>query len=303
MNLKQLEAFYWLSQFGKHRQTAEYLGLTQPAVSARITALEKDLGKTLIDREADGFVLTDQGLEVAEFAVQFLNLREAMLGRLQDRHKRGVSLGLVGMAALTWGPRLREALLAELPEMTIDIYLGSDLQLRRLVEAGTLDAAITASGDRARGADFGVEYQVGWVSRGDVIEGLPQPMSPDDLRALPLVHYPKTSPLFNPVADYVDDMAERTAPRHYGNSLSAICEMVRLGYGASALPLAALESEIASGKVVEIAATEGLAPLHVACTYANRARRKQVGQVLDLAREAARAWCRDHGRYSSFEDL
>ena len=60
---------------------------------------------------------------------------------------------------------------------------------------------------------------------------------------------------------------------------------------------------IASGKVVEIAATEGLAPLHVACTHANRARRKQVGQVLELAREAARAWCRDHGRYSSFEDL
>jgi DNA-binding transcriptional LysR family regulator len=291
MNLKQLEAFYWLSQFGNHRQTAEYLGLTQPAVSARITALEKDLGKTLIDREANGFVLTDQGLEVAEFAVQFLNLREAMLGRLQDRHKRGVCLGLVGMAALTWGPRLRRALLAELPDMTIDIYLGSDLQLRRLVEAGTL------------GADFAVRYEVGWVARADVIEGCATPMSPDDLRALPLVHYPKTSPLFNPVADYVDDMAERSAPRHYGNSLSAICEMVRLGYGASALPLAALESEIASGKVVEIAATEGLAPLHVACTHANRARRKQVGQVLELAREAARAWCAEHGRYSSFEDL
>ena len=303
MNLKQLEAFYWLSQFGNHRQTAEYLGLTQPAVSARITSLEKDLGKTLIDREANGFALTDQGLEVAEFAVQFLNLREAMLGRLQDRHKQGVSIGLVGMSALTWGPLLRDRVAEEAPELMFDIYVGSDLQLRRLVEAGTLDAAFTATGDRARGADFAVRYEVGWVAHADVIKGCEQPMSPDDLRALPLVHYPKTSPLFNPVADYVDNMAERSAARHYGNSLSAICEMVRLGYGASALPLAALENEIASGKVVEIVATEGLAPLHVACTYANCARRKQVGQVLDLAREAARAWCREHGRYSSFVDL
>ncbi|MBY6005552.1 LysR family transcriptional regulator [Salipiger bermudensis] len=303
MNLKQLEAFYWLSQFGNHRQTAEYLGLTQPAVSARITSLEKDLGKTLIDREANGFALTDQGLEVAEFAVQFLNLREAMLGRLQDRHKQGVSIGLVGMAALTWGPLLRDRVAEEAPELMFDIYVGSDLQLRRLVEAGTLDAAFTATGDRARGADFAVRYEVGWVAHAGVIKGCEQPMSPDALRALPLVHYPKTSPLFNPVADYVDNMAERSAARHYGNSLSTICEMVRLGYGASALPLAALEREIASGKVVEIAATEGLAPLHVSCTHANRARRKQVGEVLELAREAARAWCGEHRRYSSFEDL
>ena len=132
MNFKQLEAFYWLSQFGNHRQTAEFLGLTQPAVSARIHSLEKDLGKTLIDRDAQGFVLTDQGLEVAEFAVQFLNLREAMMGRLQDKKKRRLTVGLAGMAALTWGPLLRDAADAD-GEIMLDIYSGSDLQLRGFV--------------------------------------------------------------------------------------------------------------------------------------------------------------------------
>ncbi|ANT60838.1 MULTISPECIES: LysR family transcriptional regulator [unclassified Salipiger] len=303
MNFKQLEAFYWLSEFHNYRQTAEHLGLTQPAVSARIQSLEKDLGKTLIDREAPGFVLTDQGLEVAEFAVDFLNLREAMMGRLQDKQKRGLSIGLAGMAALTWGPLLRAAVEAAHPELILDIYAGSDLQLRRFVEAGTLDAAFTATGDRARGTDFAVRYDVGWVARPDVIEGRAMPMSPDELRKLPLVLYPKTSPLFTPVADYVDDMRERPAPRHYGNSLSTICEMVRGGYGASALALTALREDLARGTVVHIPATEPLAPLHVSCTHLNRARRKQVVEVLELAREAAREWCAEHPEYSSFVEI
>ncbi|MAU46408.1 MAG: LysR family transcriptional regulator [Rhodobacteraceae bacterium] len=301
MNFKQLEAFYWLSQFGNHRQTAEFLGLTQPAVSARIHSLEKDLGKTLIDRDAQGFVLTDQGLEVAEFAVQFLNLREAMMGRLQDKKKRRLTVGLAGMAALTWGPLLRDAADAD-GEIMLDIYSGSDLQLRGFVEAGTLDAAFTASGDRVC-ADFGVQYDVGWVAHPDVIAGRSLPMPPEELRALPLVLYPKTSPLFNPVAEYVEEMRDQPAPRHYGNSLATICDMVRKGYGASALALTALEQDIAAGRVVEIPATEPLPPLVVACTHANRARRKQVDTVLGLAREAALAWCAEHGRYASFTDL
>ena len=300
MNLKQLEAFHWLVQFGSYQQTAGFLGLTQPAVSARIQSLERDLGKVLIDREAAAFALTDQGLEVAEFAVQFLNLREAMMGRLQDKRKRGLSLGMAGMAALTWGPMLRDAVRAADPNLVLDFYSGSDLQLRRFVEAGTLDAAFTASGNRDRGSDFAVRYKVGWVARPDVIEGRDLPMTPQDLRSLPLVLYPKTSPLFNPVAEYVDEMRDREAARHYGNSLPTICEMVRLGYGASALALTALEADIAQGRLVEIPVTEELDPLEVACTHANRARRKQVSAVLELARDAARTWCAEHGKYASF---
>ncbi len=302
MNLKQLEAFYWLCQFGSYKRTAQFLGLTQPAVSARIQSLEKDLGKGLIDREAAGFALTDQGVEVEDFAVQFLNLREAMMGRLQDKRKRGLSLGMAGMAALTWGPGLRDAVAQADPDLVLDVYAGSDLQLRRFVEAGTLDAAFTASGDRDRQSDFMVRYRVGWVAHPDVIAGRALPMTPEDLRDLPLVLYPKTSPLFNPVAEYVDEMRDRHAARHYGNSLSTICEMVRLGYGASALALTALEPDIASGRLVEIPVTEELDPLDVSCTYANRARRKQVSTVLGLAREAAREWCAAHGTYASFID-
>lgn len=303
MNFKQLEAFYWLSQIGNYRKTADRLGLTQPAVSARIQALETHLGKTLIDREAPEFRLTDQGVEVSEFALSFLNLQEAMTARLQDKKKRRISVGLVGMAAFTWGALLRERVAAQYPDMLLDIYSGSDLQLSRFVDAGTLDIAFTAGGDRVATTDFAVTYQVGWVARPELIVDQTLPMTPESLRDLPLVLYPKSSPLFNPVAQIIDEMSTRTAPRHFGNSLATICEMVRSGYGASALALAALDREIASGHLVEIPVTEPVEPLNVACTYANQARRKQVREVLNLAHVAAQDWCRANSRYSSFSHL
>jgi len=301
MNFKQLEAFYWVTQFGNHRQTADYLGLTQPAVSARIQSLEKDLGKVLIDRDAPGFVLTDEGIEVAEFAVQFLNLRDAMAGKLQDNHRRRLSIGLAGMAALTWGPLLRD-LVADSCDLMLDVHVGSDLQIRRFVEAGSLDLAFTATGDRVN-ASFAVRYHVGWVARPDVVEGRALPMSPEELRNLPLVLYPKTSPIFMPVAESIEDLQGRPAPRHYGNSLATICEMLRLGYGASALALTALEKDIEAGLLLEIPATEPLPYLEVACTHANRARQKHVSKILKLAQEAAKTWASDHERFATYVDL
>ncbi|ETW11507.1 transcriptional regulator [Roseivivax marinus] len=302
MNFKQLEAFHWLSQLQNYRLTAERLGLTQPAVSARIQSLEEDLGKALIDRDAPGFALTDQGIEVAEYALQFLNLREAMTSRLQDKRKRRLTVGLAGMAAITWGPILQRAVKAADEDLLLDIYSGSDSQLGGFVASGTLDAAFTASGDRADAGGFSVLYEVGWAARPDVIDGCALPMTPEALRSLPLVLYPKTSPLFNPVAEYVEERRARPAPRHYGNSLATICEMIRLGYGASALALAPLEDDIAEGRLMRIPVTEAIPPLDVGCTYVNRARRKQVGAVLEMAREAAREWCSAHPAYSSFVD-
>ncbi len=302
MNFKQLEAFYWLSQIQNYRQTAQRLGLTQPAVSARIQSLESDLGKTLIDRTAPRFRLTDQGIDVAEFALQFLNLRETMNTRLLDKHKQRIALGLAGMASLTWGPLLLRRVRSELPEITLDIYSGSDLQLARFIDAGTLDLAFTASGDRVPEADFTTRFDVGWVAHADLVDGIEQPLTPTALRKLPLVLYPKTSPLWNPVAEVIDDLHSQPAARHYGNSLSTICEMLRLGYGASALALAGLQAELAEGRLVRLRVSEEIAPLELACTFANRARRKQVKRVLALARDCARTWCRDHPQYTSFVD-
>lgn len=303
MNFKQLEAFYWLSRLHSYQRVADHIGLTQPAVSARIAGLEAQLEAKLVDRTAAQFRLTDQGLEVAAFAERFLNLHEAMTARLQQKYRRRFSIGLVGPAALTWGVALRQKV-RQLEDGTIvDFHVGSNVQLQQQVESGGLDMAfLTDEAGVAQVLDgFLVRYAVGWVARPDVVGELVQPLTPEQLRELPLILYPRTSPLFSPIADYIEEARRRPSARHFGNSLPTLVEMLRLGYGASAVPLAVLEQDLAHGMLVELPVTVPLDPFNVRCVHITGARRRQAAQILELARRAAWEWCEAHPRYTAYE--
>src|SRR5207302_747153 len=57
MEIPQVEAFLAVGTFGGFRRAAEALRLTQPAVSARIRALEESLNVRLFERGAHGLAL------------------------------------------------------------------------------------------------------------------------------------------------------------------------------------------------------------------------------------------------------
>lgn len=302
MNLKQMEAFYWLTKFKSYQRVADHIGLTQPAVSARIFGLEDSLGVQLLDRMAPEFTLTEKGYEVAEYAESFLNLTEALTSRLKIKQQRRYVIGVVGMVTRTWAQTLRRKVLDD-PEIgLVDFQSGSNLELRQQVRTGALDMAfVTGEAGLPQISDsFSTLYKVGWVARPDVVGPIKRALTPDELRGLPLILYPHTSPLSRPVADMVDEIHRRPNSRHSGNSLSTICDMVRSGFGASALPLAAMEREIASGMVVEIPTTVQLAPLDIRCVYVNRSRKQHTQKILALARQAAEEWAAAHPRYVSF---
>ena len=56
--MKQLKHFLAVADEGGISAAARRLGLTQPALSRQIKALEDDLGVTLLDRGARSFALT-----------------------------------------------------------------------------------------------------------------------------------------------------------------------------------------------------------------------------------------------------
>ena len=89
----QVQAFLEVARTGNVSRAAEALYVTQPALTARIQTLEKELGETLFVRTGRGVRLTDAGrvfLPCAERAIQALkdgrqaltDLRSASAGRL-----------------------------------------------------------------------------------------------------------------------------------------------------------------------------------------------------------------------------
>jgi DNA-binding transcriptional LysR family regulator len=72
MNLRQLEAFCHVVERGSFSMAAEDMGLSQPAVTFQMQALEKELGATLLDRSARRVVLTESGRALYRHARQIL---------------------------------------------------------------------------------------------------------------------------------------------------------------------------------------------------------------------------------------
>jgi DNA-binding transcriptional LysR family regulator len=79
VEIDQLETFLAVATFGGFHRAAEALRVSQPAVSARIKALEQSLGVSLFARSRSGLTLSEAGRILRPYAEQLL--RTASLAR------------------------------------------------------------------------------------------------------------------------------------------------------------------------------------------------------------------------------
>lgn len=75
MNLRFVEAFYWVASLKSISRAAEKLFLTQSAMSSRIATLEEELGILLLDRRDKQFKLTVAGTRFLVYAQRLLDLQ------------------------------------------------------------------------------------------------------------------------------------------------------------------------------------------------------------------------------------
>lgn len=144
MLLRQIEGFLAVARLGNLSRAAEELFLTQPTLTARLKALEQDLGEPLFVRTGRGMRLTDAGrayLPFAERAMSSLRegrerlqaLKEAASGRLTLSSSPGVSTYAL--------PQLLESFVEAHPGVEVTVRTGHseevlDLVLREEVQVG-----------------------------------------------------------------------------------------------------------------------------------------------------------------------
>ena len=101
MDTRQLVAFCAVVDRRSFSQAAEQLGVTQPAVSLQIRALEKRLGQRLLDRSGRRVEPTEAGQRLYRSAQRLLALEQQLLeevagegeGELTGRLEIGCSTG------------------------------------------------------------------------------------------------------------------------------------------------------------------------------------------------------------------
>jgi len=98
LNYKRLEHFWAVGKEGSVTRAALLLGVSQPAVSAQIRALEKELGETLLRKSGRTLALTDVGRLVYRYADEIFGLgrelAETVRGQPSERPLR-LNVGMV----------------------------------------------------------------------------------------------------------------------------------------------------------------------------------------------------------------
>ncbi|EHU3239462.1 LysR family transcriptional regulator MumR [Acinetobacter baumannii] len=143
MNLKNLEAFYWVVTLNSFNKAATKLQTTQPAVSQKITALENELGFKVLDRSLRQFKLTHKGMTLFKYAEKFMRLETDLVAELtENQHLTGtIRLGVSETIVYTWLVEYIEKVQQEFPKVSVEIVVDLTPNLQEGVRTGDLDMA------------------------------------------------------------------------------------------------------------------------------------------------------------------
>ena len=237
MNIEFLSSFVTVVEAGSLAEAARRLDLTPAAISARLHALEIELGTTLVQRAGRQVRPTDAGIKILERSRALLRDMRDLRVLAQDSSLPGeLRLGVFGSALTSVLPLVLERVYAAHPELAVFVSPGASIELCSRVSAGELDAAIVVE------PQFVIPKNCDWHALTEeplvvVAHATQAGQDPHELLARePFIRYARQS-LGGQLADrYLRDHGIRPRQRLEIDSLMAIGALVDRGLGVSLLP-------------------------------------------------------------------
>src|SRR5919206_2368846 len=158
MDTRQLAAFCAVVERKSFSQAAERLGVTQPAVSLQVRALEKRLGRQLLDRSGRRVEPTEAGLRLYRGAQRLLALEGQLLDDLAANGNSELE-GTLALGASTGpGGGVVPLLLCEFqrahPALRVALSVFDTQRVIELVAERALELGIVGAAPRQRGVVF-----------------------------------------------------------------------------------------------------------------------------------------------------
>ncbi|MCH2165570.1 MAG: LysR family transcriptional regulator [Marinovum sp.] len=250
LNLEQLRTFLMVVRSGGVVRAAQSLNVTQPAVTARIRALEETLGTPVFDRAAGSARLTKRG----ELLLQHAQRLEALANNIErdvvdpegvEGHLR---IGASETIAQSWLPDFVSELNATFPQLRIELNVDVSINLRNAVLAREIDLAFLLGPI----SEYSVQnvalpsFALDWYASGsaDLTKG-----AASRLFDKPVITYAKNTRPFRELSNEVQTRIGGDVALFPSSSLSAAIRLVTSGLGVAALPKSLADPLVASGEL------------------------------------------------------
>jgi DNA-binding transcriptional LysR family regulator len=268
MNLRFVEAFYWVVQLKSVSRAAEKLFVTQSAMSSRISALEDELGVLLLDRRDKQFRLTVAGMRFFTHAQRLLALQREIVGEM-GAGARSVSLriGVIESVLHSWLLEWVQHTRKADPDFELELSVETTPVLVDQVRRGALDlafAALPTSGENLRSRALPAMDMV-FVGHKDLHRKRRYTLA--DLAVYDLLTFQRGSQPHVDLTDLLREAGVEVRRVHTISSISAMVQLVEGGFGIATLPLAAVQRLSERLPLKPLACDTPLPPLPVHASY------------------------------------
>jgi DNA-binding transcriptional LysR family regulator len=293
MDTRQLAAFCAVVEKSSFSQAAEKLGVTQPAVSLQVRALEERLGQTLLDRSGRRVEPTEAGLRLYRSAQRMLALEEQLYDEVAA--DSGELQGTLAIGASTGpGAHLVPLLLCEFqqehPELHVSLSIWDTQTVSEKVALRELELGVVGALRRNRSLEFEP------LVRDEIVLAVPPghraaggTVSVDDLRDETVIAMQEGAG----VRQVVDEELRRAGlrvrelePKLELGLQESVKTAVAAGFGVTFISRTAIEGELAAGTLgmARVAGIEPARQIYVVRTK-GRPPTRAAAAFLEFARE------------------
>ncbi len=278
INAKQFKTLAAICDHGSFVGAADALNMTQSAVSMQITALERSLGLSLFDRSRRPLRLTSMGRLVVERTAPIIAQFEQVIDELSGArsYQANYRLGVIPTVLTSLMPPALVRLRTDAPALTVNVSSGLSGRLMRLVGAGDIDGAIMH-----RPNQLPKEFIWRDIARQQISVVAPLGSgeeTPEEVFARhPYIRFGRSAWVAPLIENRFRMLGITPETRAEIESIEAIHIMVAHGFGASVVPIAAGQEDLASSmRIVEF----GTPPIY-----------RTIG-ILSLANNSKKSACR-----------
>lgn len=256
LDTKQCEAFFAVAENGSFEQAGAQLCITSSAVTLRVQALEKELGKLLLIRGRP-CVLTQAGQQLFEHLQHVKRLEQNMLHDLTGGAESNFFKVVIASNAdslATWLlPTLKDVLIKQ--KIALEIRIDDQSHTYSLLEKGTVSACISIEDKPMRGCHaeyLGVmryrmvatqQFSQKWFADG---------IHRESLRTTPAIIFNDKDRMHFDILEKSYGLMKGSYPCHFIPSSESFVTAIKLGLGYGMVPELQLVSENKTDALVEL---------------------------------------------------
>lgn len=267
MQIKNLISFVKVAQLGSFHGAAKQLHSSQPAISARISSLENELGVQLFERDASGARLTNRGQQLLPLAQKMCALQQDIKTQLRDvLPERGVArVGVSDTLAHLWLTEMLSSWQARLPLMEFEITVDVSNNLNQQLLKHQLDLAFVVGPRQSEelNSEPLVEYPLCWVASPKLAASWPRgcDLSLAQLSQHSLLSFPRNSLPGSQLQRLLEEAGLEEVRVHSCSSIANLLPMAEQGLGSALIPEAAAIDALRGGKLRRLPLTPSPAQL------------------------------------------